>query len=120
MTDDPDLKLFVAGEWRRADGQPVIDPADESTLGTVPHARRADLGDALAAAEQGFRIWSRTSPARWAEIIFEAVQPMSGLTTLAAHCESHMRSSQAGSRSIRAWASSRPFLWRLQAEQYRA
>ena len=39
----PDLKLYIAGEWRQADGQPVINPADESTLATVPHASRADL-----------------------------------------------------------------------------
>ena len=51
----PDLKLYIAGEWRHADGQPVINPADESTLATVPHASRADLDDALAAAEQGIQ-----------------------------------------------------------------
>ena len=26
----PDPKLYIAGEWRQADGQPVINPADES------------------------------------------------------------------------------------------
>ncbi len=72
MANYPDLKLYVAGEWRRADGQPVINPADESVLGTVPHATRADLDDALAAAEQGFKVWSRTSPAKRAEIILES------------------------------------------------
>jgi hypothetical protein len=51
MVDNyPDLKLYIAGEWRHADGQPVINPADESTLAIVPHASRADLGDVLAAA----------------------------------------------------------------------
>ena len=76
MANYPDLKLYVAGEWRRADGQPVIDPADGSVLGTVPHATRADLDDALAAAEQGFKVWSRTSPAKRAEIIRESVRLM--------------------------------------------
>src|ERR1700684_2619487 len=71
-----DLKLYVAGEWRQADGQPVINPADESVLGTVPHATRADLEDALAAAGQGFKVWSRTAPANRAEIILEAVRIM--------------------------------------------
>jgi succinate-semialdehyde dehydrogenase/glutarate-semialdehyde dehydrogenase len=28
----------------------VINPADESVLGTVPHASRSDLDDALTAA----------------------------------------------------------------------
>ena len=67
MTNYPDLRLFIAGDWRQADGQPVVNPADESVLGIVPHARRSDLDDALAAAEQGFKVWSRTSPAKRAE-----------------------------------------------------
>jgi succinate-semialdehyde dehydrogenase / glutarate-semialdehyde dehydrogenase len=36
-------ELYVAGEWRSRDSAPVINPADESILGTVPHAARADL-----------------------------------------------------------------------------
>jgi succinate-semialdehyde dehydrogenase / glutarate-semialdehyde dehydrogenase len=71
-----DLKLYIAGEWRQADGQPVINPADESTLATVPRASRAVLDDALGAAEQGFKTWSRTAPAKRAEIILKAVQLM--------------------------------------------
>jgi succinate-semialdehyde dehydrogenase/glutarate-semialdehyde dehydrogenase len=78
MANYPDLKLYVAGEWRQADGQPVINPADESVLAEVPHATRADLDDALAAAEQGFKVWSHTPPAKRAEIIFEAVRLMRG------------------------------------------
>ena len=30
MANYPDLKLYVAGEWRQADGQPVINPAESS------------------------------------------------------------------------------------------
>jgi succinate-semialdehyde dehydrogenase/glutarate-semialdehyde dehydrogenase len=78
MPGYPDLKLYVGGEWRTASGAPVINPADESVLGTVPHARRTDLDDALAAAEDGFRLWSRTSPAKRAEIILKAAQIMRG------------------------------------------
>jgi succinate-semialdehyde dehydrogenase/glutarate-semialdehyde dehydrogenase len=76
MAQYPDLKLYIGGEWKQADGQPVINPADESVLGTVPHATRADLDDALAAAEHGFTIWSRTAPAKRAEIIFHAARLM--------------------------------------------
>jgi succinate-semialdehyde dehydrogenase/glutarate-semialdehyde dehydrogenase len=43
MPQYPELQLYVAGEWRSRDGAPVINPADESILGTVPHAARADL-----------------------------------------------------------------------------
>jgi succinate-semialdehyde dehydrogenase/glutarate-semialdehyde dehydrogenase len=45
-------------------------------LGIVPHARRSYLDDALAAAEQGFKVWSRTAPAKRAELILEAVRLM--------------------------------------------
>jgi len=76
MASYPDLKLHVAGDWRKADGQPGFSPADESVLGTLPHAKRADLDDALAAVAQGFKIWSRTSPAKRAEIMLEAVRIM--------------------------------------------
>ncbi len=70
----PELKLYIAGEWRSRDGGPVINPADESILGTVPHATRADLDDALEAATRGFQVWRNTSPAKRAEIIQRAAQ----------------------------------------------
>jgi succinate-semialdehyde dehydrogenase/glutarate-semialdehyde dehydrogenase len=69
----PDLALYIDGAWRKAAGTlPVLNPADETVIGAVPVASRADLDDALAAADRGFRIWSRTSPARRAEIIMRA------------------------------------------------
>jgi len=74
MPDYPELKLYVAGEWRRRDGAPVLNPADESVLGTVPHATTGDLDDALTAAEEGFRVWRNTSPAKRAAIIQRAAQ----------------------------------------------
>ena len=74
MTAYPSLQLYINGEWKSADGQPVINPADESVLGTVPHASKADLDAALAAAEQGFRVWSATSPAKRAEMILKAAR----------------------------------------------
>jgi succinate-semialdehyde dehydrogenase / glutarate-semialdehyde dehydrogenase len=43
MPHYPELQLYVAGEWRSRDGAPVINPADESILGTVPHTACADL-----------------------------------------------------------------------------
>ncbi|HET6307078.1 MAG TPA: aldehyde dehydrogenase family protein, partial [Rhodopila sp.] len=74
MASYPELQLFGAGEWKSRDGAPVINPADESILGTVPHATRADLDAALTAAEQGFQVWRRTSPAKRAEIILQAAR----------------------------------------------
>jgi succinate-semialdehyde dehydrogenase / glutarate-semialdehyde dehydrogenase len=69
-----ELQLYIGGEWRRRDGAPVINPADESPLGTVPHATRTDLDDALDAAAKGFHVWRNTSPAKRAEIIQRAAQ----------------------------------------------
>jgi succinate-semialdehyde dehydrogenase/glutarate-semialdehyde dehydrogenase len=76
MTNYPDLQLYIGGEWKSADGQPVLNPADDTVLGTVPHATRTDLDAALEAAEKGFKVWSRTSPAKRAEIILKAARLM--------------------------------------------
>jgi succinate-semialdehyde dehydrogenase / glutarate-semialdehyde dehydrogenase len=76
MPNYPELKLYVGGEWRTKSGAPVINPADESILGTVPHATRSDLDDALAAAQEGFHVWSHTAPAKRVEIILRATQLM--------------------------------------------
>ena len=78
MATYPNLQLFIGGAWKSADGQPVLNPADDSVLGTVPHATRTDLDAALDAAEQGFKVWSRTSPAKRAEVILKAAQIMRG------------------------------------------
>ncbi len=76
MANYPDLQLYIAGEWKKAEGQNVLNPADDSVLGIVPHATRADLDRALDAAEKGFKVWSRTSPSKRAEIILKAAQLM--------------------------------------------
>lgn len=73
MTNYPEIKLFMAGTWR--DGQPgvpVINPADESVLGTIPNATHRDLDDALAAAEAGLRVWRSTAPNARAQVILRA------------------------------------------------
>ena len=72
MANYPEIELYIDGRWKRASGQPVINPADESVLGTVPTATTADLDDALAAAERGFATWRKTSPAKRSQIILKA------------------------------------------------
>src|SRR5215470_1913483 len=76
MPNYPELQLYVDGQWKSAPGQPVINPADESVIATVPTATRSDLDAALSAAENGFKVWSKTSPAKRAEIILKAVTLM--------------------------------------------
>ena len=73
----PDLQLYVAGEWRRGvEGPVVINPADEKAIGHVPLARRADLDDALTAAEDAYRVWRNWSPRARGEIILKAAALM--------------------------------------------
>jgi succinate-semialdehyde dehydrogenase / glutarate-semialdehyde dehydrogenase len=72
MTAYASLELYIDGHWKRADGQPVVNPADESVLGTVPTATIGDLNDAIGAAERGFKVWRKTSPAKRAQIILKA------------------------------------------------
>jgi succinate-semialdehyde dehydrogenase/glutarate-semialdehyde dehydrogenase len=77
MTTYPDLQLYIAGGWRQgADTLPVLNPADESVIGTLPVASRIDLDDALAAAVQGYKIWSRTAPAKRAEVLLRTAALM--------------------------------------------
>ncbi|MGP2491961.1 NAD-dependent succinate-semialdehyde dehydrogenase [Mesorhizobium sp. PUT5] len=55
--------LHINGRWKpAASGKtlPVLNPASETVLGQLAHAGIADLDEALAAAEAGFAIWSRT------------------------------------------------------------
>lgn len=61
----PDTKLFIGGEWVEAAAGgtlPVVNPATGQTIGTVAHARTADLDRALAAADAAFATWKVTSP----------------------------------------------------------
>lgn len=73
MPDYPKIQLLIDGEWRDRPGTlPIINPCDESVLGVLPEATTRDLDDALAAAQRGFDLWRRTSPAKRAELIFRA------------------------------------------------
>jgi succinate-semialdehyde dehydrogenase/glutarate-semialdehyde dehydrogenase len=77
MNRYPDLQMYIGGSWRSSsDGQPVLNPADESVIGMVPIASRADLDVALAAAADGFRVWSRMSPRKRGEIMLKAAALM--------------------------------------------
>jgi len=59
-----DLALYIDGQWLNGSGrkgEDVINPATGKTLGHLPHATKADLDAALAAAEKGFKVWRETS-----------------------------------------------------------
>ncbi|QWW71324.1 NAD-dependent succinate-semialdehyde dehydrogenase [Rhizobium sp. WYJ-E13] len=73
----PDLHLYIDGGWRKtADTVPVLNPADEAVLGALPVAAKADLDDALHAADHGFKVWSRTAPRHRAQIMMKAAALM--------------------------------------------
>src|SRR3954447_3779351 len=59
-----DLALYIDGQWLSGSGretEDVINPATGKVLAQLPHASRADLDAALAAAEKGFAVWKATS-----------------------------------------------------------
>jgi succinate-semialdehyde dehydrogenase/glutarate-semialdehyde dehydrogenase len=69
----------VAGQWvTAASGKalPVTNPADGSTVGSVPSLSREEVMQAVQAAHNAFLSWSKTTPKersvllrRWAELI---------------------------------------------------
>ncbi|MFJ3670047.1 NAD-dependent succinate-semialdehyde dehydrogenase [Streptomyces sp. NPDC090106] len=78
MTTDhafPAVRMYIAGEWCEGGTgatAPLVDPATEEPIGTVPLAAPADLDRALAAAEEGFRVWRATPVARRTAILHAA------------------------------------------------
>lgn len=67
-----DLSLYIDGEFIQGGGrheQDVINPATQDVLGRLPHASRADLDCALAAAQRAFESWKKTSPLERSKIL---------------------------------------------------
>lgn len=59
----PDTQLYIDGNWRAGGAGrtiPVTDPSTGGIIGQLAHAETADLDEALASAERGFKIWSAT------------------------------------------------------------
>jgi succinate-semialdehyde dehydrogenase/glutarate-semialdehyde dehydrogenase len=60
----PEISLYIDGAWckgAKGRSEPVLNPATGEAIGTVPHADKADLDRALAAADKGFRAWKKVS-----------------------------------------------------------
>ncbi len=61
----PELKMLIAGEWTDGSSgknEPVICPADGSTIGTLPHASPTDLDTALQSNLDGYNLWRKLTP----------------------------------------------------------
>lgn len=73
----PNTHLFINGKWRPSHSGRTIDvlnPATEEVIGTVAHADKSDLDEALAAAAAGFKVWRATPPADRSKIMRKAAQ----------------------------------------------
>ncbi|MGH8856470.1 MAG: NAD-dependent succinate-semialdehyde dehydrogenase [Polaromonas sp.] len=65
MNNYEELSLYIDGEFIRGEGrreQEVFNPATGEIVGSLPHATRADLDRALAAAQRAFESWHSVSP----------------------------------------------------------
>jgi succinate-semialdehyde dehydrogenase/glutarate-semialdehyde dehydrogenase len=74
-TSYTDLKLFIDGQWLNGagrKGEDVINPATGKVLAHLPHASKADLDAALAAADKGFKLWRAMSAYDRANIMRKA------------------------------------------------
>ena len=72
-------QLCIAGRWREGRSrrnQPVLNPADESTLAELPLADPEDIDEAIAAAHAAFAGWRRSSPFERAGILKRAAALM--------------------------------------------
>lgn len=72
------LCLVIGGE-RRGErqtglGENVLNPADESVLGRLPHAREQDVEDALAAAVSALARWRRATPDERQQVLRRAAE----------------------------------------------
>jgi len=75
MTSYPDIQLYIDGKWRVSkEHLPITNPSDEKQIGLLPVAGQTDLDDAIAAAQRGFAVWSRTAPLERSRIILRAAQ----------------------------------------------
>jgi succinate-semialdehyde dehydrogenase/glutarate-semialdehyde dehydrogenase len=71
----PNTQLFINGKWQdAADGRTlaVFNPASGKEIGRVAHAGKADLDQALAAAQKGFETWRDMAPAERSKIMRKA------------------------------------------------
>jgi succinate-semialdehyde dehydrogenase/glutarate-semialdehyde dehydrogenase len=72
-------QLFINGKWRPSQSGKtiaVLNPATEETIGTVAHADRADLDEALEAAARGFKVWRAVAPFERCRIMRKAAAIM--------------------------------------------
>ena len=78
MSYDADLQLFIDGVWKSGEGRDthtVINPATGSGIADVPLATKADLDEALAAADRAWPIWRSTDVEKRGAILAQDRRP---------------------------------------------
>jgi succinate-semialdehyde dehydrogenase / glutarate-semialdehyde dehydrogenase len=72
------LSLYIDGEFMAAGGdgkaQDVVNPVTGQAFARLPHASKADLDRALAAADRAFRSWRSSSPMERSRILRQVAQ----------------------------------------------
>jgi len=69
------LSLYIDGKFTSGDSgvtSDVLNPANDTVLAKLPHAKKAELDAALAAADKGFKEWKRVSAYERAKILRKA------------------------------------------------
>ena len=69
------LSLYIDGKFTSGDSgvtSDVINPANDTVLAKLPHAKKAELDAALVAADKGFKEWKRVSAYERAKILRKA------------------------------------------------
>ncbi len=64
MSSYPEVQLHIDGVWgpgASGKSEDVLNPATGQPVGKCPHADKSDLDRALAAADKGFKEWSKVS-----------------------------------------------------------
>ncbi len=69
------LDLYIDGKFTKGDSgvsSDVMNPSKDSVLGKLPHAKKAELDAALAAADKAFQSWKRVSAFERSKILRKA------------------------------------------------
>src|SRR4030095_11075802 len=81
MSYDTDLQLFIDGVWKSGEGRDahtVVNPAHGGGIAEVPFATRADLDEALAAADRAWPEWRSTDVEKRGAILHKAAAVLRG------------------------------------------
>ena len=75
MSYDTDLQLFIDGVWKSGEGREahdVVNPVTGGGIAEVPYATKADLDEALSAADRAWPEWRSTDVEKRGAILHKA------------------------------------------------